>query len=193
MTALADLNGDWRKPLPAGLPVVHIERRWRRHVFKAGKIDRTHWEMATYAALANALASGDIWVPASRMHRSLETLLTPSAAATPRPSFSLGDPHAWLDQRAAQLDDALRRVSGSLNSRDAAFFAGDRLRFPKEPTDGEEDTDAHQFAQACYRMLPATRITDVLSQVERWTGFTQHFGHVSSGLPPADERAFWQH
>src|SRR3546814_4331711 len=39
-------------------------------------------------------------------------------------------------------------------------------------------------------MLPATRITDVLSQVERWTGFTQHFGHVSTGLPPGAEQAF---
>lgn len=39
-------------------------------------------------------------------------------------------------------------------------------------------------------MLPATRITDVLSQVERWTCFTRHFGHVSTGLPPADDRAF---
>src|SRR3546814_7476459 len=38
-------------------------------------------------------------------------------------------------------------------------------------------------------MLPATRITDVLSQVERWTGFTQHFGNVSTGLPPGDEQA----
>ena len=25
---------------------------------------------------------------------------------------------------------------------------------------------------------------------ERWTGFTQHFGHVSTGLPPGDEQAF---
>tara|TARA_B110001454_G_C12408777_1_gene304182 strand:+ start:439 stop:570 length:132 start_codon:yes stop_codon:yes gene_type:complete len=26
-------------------------------------------------------------------------------------------------------------------------------------------------------------ITDVLSQVKRWTGATRHFGHVSTGLP----------
>jgi TnpA family transposase len=38
--------------------------------------------------------------------------------------------------------------------------------------------------------VPATRITDVLSQVERWTGFVSRFGHVSTGLPPAGERAF---
>ena len=38
--------------------------------------------------------------------------------------------------------------------------------------------------------MPTIRITDVLSQVARWTGFVDHFGHVSSGLPPTDERTF---
>ncbi|RYM07093.1 Tn3 family transposase, partial [Sphingobium cupriresistens] len=55
--------------------------------------------------------------------------------------------------------------------------------------DAGHDEGRH-LTLACYGMLPATRITDVLSQVERWTGFTRHFGHVSSGLPPTDERAF---
>src|SRR3546814_7001204 len=50
--------------------------------------------------------------------------------------------------------------------------------------------EGRHLTLACYGMLPATRITDVLSQVERWTVFTQHFGHVSTGLPPGDEQAF---
>lgn len=29
-----------------------------------------------------------------------------------------------------------------------------------------------------------------LSQVERWTGFVSQFSHVSTGLPPGDERTF---
>ncbi|MEG3178622.1 Tn3 family transposase [Sphingomonas sp. RB3P16] len=191
MMVLSDLDGDWRKPLPADVPLGHVERRWQRHVVVAGKIDRTHWEMATYGALANALASGDIWVPTSRMHRSLDVLLAPSPGATLQPPFSLGDPHAWLDQRAEQLDSALRGVARNLDGRDAALFAGERLRFPKEQKDddGRQDEGRH-LTLACYGMLPATRITDVLSQVEHWTGFTRHFGHVSTGLPPADERAF---
>jgi Tn3 transposase DDE domain-containing protein len=30
----------------------------------------------------------------------------------------------------------------------------------------------------------------VLSHVRRWTDFVSHFGHVSSGLPPDNERTF---
>lgn len=189
MAVLADLDGDWRKPFPDLPPLGHIERRWRRHVIVAGGIDRTHWEMATYSALTNALAAGDIWVPTSRLHRSLDTLLTP-ASVRRQAAFTLGDPHAWLDERAAKLDKSLSNVASSLNSGDAALFAGERLRFPKETRDDREDDEAQKLARSCYRMLPSTRITDVLSQVAHWTGFTQHFSHVSTGLPPTDERAF---
>ena len=35
--------------------------------------------------------------------------------------------------------------------------------------------------------MPPLRITDVLSQV---AGFVAQFGHVSTGLPPSDERTF---
>src|SRR3546814_16344400 len=62
---------------------------------------------------------------------------------------------------------------------------------PKELKDDDAGNDeGRHLTLACYGMLPATRSTDVLSQVERWTGFTQHFGHVSTGLPPGDEQAF---
>lgn len=121
MAILADLDGDRRQPLPDDPPLDHIERRWRRHVVSDGGIGRTHWEMATYSALAGALASGDIWVPGSRLRRSLEILLAPPAGPMPRAVFSVGDLHACLDERAARFGTAL--------------FAGERLRFPKETTD----------------------------------------------------------
>src|SRR3546814_17347777 len=135
MTLLSDLDGDWRQPLPAYVPLGHVERRWHRHVVVAGKIDRTHWEMDTYGAIANALASGDIWVPRSRLHRSLEVLLAPSSGAALQPVFSLGDPHAWIDQRAAPIDNDMCDRPQNLAGGDTAMFAGGRVGTHKTPTE----------------------------------------------------------
>ena len=104
--SLIQRSSDWRKPLPANLPLGHVERRWRPHVVVRDGIDRTYWELATYFALSDALASGDIWVPTSRLHRSLDVLLTPAAsgpATTPArlPSAPEVTADAWISIASA--------------------------------------------------------------------------------------------
>ena len=196
MAILVALGGDWRTPLPRDVPTAHIGRRWNRHLYKSGRVDRTIWELATYSEMSAALAAGDMWVPTSRLHRSLDVLLAPGTVAAPAivPGDSMPGVDAWLEERAARLDAALLDVSRGVSGGDPVLFAGDRLRFPKDPkgaggTDLAE-RDVGRLAARAYGIVPVTRITDVLSQVERWTGFTSRFGHVSTGLPPADERAF---
>ena len=196
MAILVKLGGDWRTPLPADVPTAHIGRRWHQHLFTAGRIDRTMWELATYSEMSGALAAGDVWVPSSRLYRSLGVLLAPGTVAAPTITSGASMPavEAWLDMRAARLDAALLDVSRGLSGGDPMLFAGEKLRFPKDPK-GVEGTDLAErdvarLAARAYGIVPATRITDVLSQVERWTGFVSRFGHVSTGLPPADERAF---
>lgn len=62
---------------------------------------------------------------------------------------------------------------------------GDKLRFPTEPKAALiEDDQAKRIADRLYGSVPTTRVTDVLSHVARWTGFTDHFRHVSTGMPP---------
>jgi TnpA family transposase len=152
----------------------------------AGGIDRTHWEMATYSALSNALASGGIWVPTARPSRAQCAAARPAPYRSPLSRSAI---RTWLDE-SGKADSALREVARDLDKRDPPLFAGERLRFPKDPKEDPGQDEGRQLALTCYGMVPATRITDVLSQVQRWTGFIQHFGHVSTGLPPADERAF---
>src|ERR1017187_4701728 len=38
-----------------------------------------------------------------------------------------------------------------------------------------------------YGMLPRVKITDLLLEVDRWTGFTRHFTHLKSRAPAADQ------
>ena len=191
---LRDLGGDWRKSLPANLPLGHIERRWYRHVFKDGSVDRTYYELATFFALANALASGDVWVPTSRIHRSLDTLLMPASPATNLlpsrlPTVPVVSAETYIEARAAELDAALLATARGLSGKDVAMFTGGKLRFPKEQKDNEAE-GAGAVSAAIYRLMPRVRITDMLDQVDRWTEFTSHFGHVSTSLPPDDIRAF---
>ena len=196
MGVLIQLAGDWRKALPADIPLGHIDLRWHRHVVSGGKIDRTFWELATYFGVSAALTSGDLWVPTSRIHRSLEDLLTPRISATANvtvllPKLPRLSADEWLSQKAAQLDAALLETANGLSGKEQLLFTGDKLRFPKGPKAEELENDpAKLLASRTYGALPTIRITDVLSQVARWTGFVDHFGHVSSGLPPSDERAF---
>lgn len=188
---LVALGSDRRKPLPVHLPLGHIERRWHRHVVGSNGIDRTFWELATYFALADALAAGDVWVPASRLHRSLDALITaPSPALAARiPAAKMLDVDSWLAEAKTKLDAGLLDLAQSLAGKDRDLFTGDKLRFPKEARDVDDDR-ARQLAQRSYSLMPTMRITDVLSTVNRWTGFVGNFGHVSTGLPPSDERAF---
>jgi len=191
---LAALGGDWRKPLPEHPPLGHIERRWYRHVVDSTKVDRTYWELGTYFALADALAAGDVWVATSRLHRSLEALLVPASVATTRPptlqTVPLPGADAWLANAKAELDAALLDLSRGLATKDETLFAGDRLRFPKESRDAD-DVRGKQFAQRLYGMIQTTRVTDMISSVNRWTGFIECFKHVSTGLPPGNERVFF--
>src|SRR3546814_2443504 len=63
----------------------------------------------------------------------------------------------------------------------SALFAGERSRFPKELKDDDAGHDeGRHLTLACYGMLPATRITDVLSQVERWTRSEEHTSELQS-------------
>jgi TnpA family transposase len=54
----------------------------------------------------------------------------------------------------------------------------------------KEDAGEATVAARLDAMLPPVRLTDLLEEVDRWTGFTALFGHVRTGRPPADRRVF---
>ena len=191
LDVLVALGGDRRKALPTTLPLGHIERRWHRHVVSREGVDRTYWELATYFMLADALAAGDIWVPTSRLHRSLDALITAPASALPArvPVEPIPSADDWLATASAKLDAGLLDLARGLSRKGSELFAGEKLRFPKEIREVDDDR-AKQLALRSYGLMPTMRITDVLSSVSRWTGFVENFGHVSTGLPPTEERTF---
>jgi TnpA family transposase len=192
LAILKELGGDAQKSLPAKVPETLVERSWRPHVFKDGGIDRPYYELAVYFALGWALRAGDVWVTGSKLHRSIETYLSAPAIAAPArlpapPALMAAN---YLDDRAALLDRRLLDVGRKLASGKCAGATLDRNRLSLPKPEAKDDPEARLLARRLYGLMPHVRITDLLEEVDRWTGFVELFGHLQTGRPHAERRAF---
>ena len=190
---LRSLYAGERRALPAKVPVVFLKRRWRDRV-RAGTpdFDPRAWEVAVLVHLRDRLRSGDVWVEGSRAFRTFEDYLLPRPVfAAMRAEGRLGlavpdDFQAWRAERVATLDaklSALATAAAADRLPDATIDAGGLTLSPIR----RERTDEHRRLSArLYALMPRIRITDLLAEVDGWTGFASCFTHYRTGQIPPD-------
>jgi hypothetical protein len=54
------------------------------------------------------------------------------------------------------------------------------------PLDNQEPDEAEGLNRQAYGILPRIKITDLLVEVDEWTGFSQHFTHLRSAESAQD-------
>ena len=91
------------------------------------------------------------------------------------------DCRIYLDQRCAQLHETL--VGGNeLAERgelpDVSMVNG---VLKMTPLSNMEPPEAEALARQTSAMLPHIKITDLLMEVDGWTGFSRHFLHLRDG------------
>ena len=179
---------------PRSLPTSFLRPAWREAVLNAGGAERRIWEAATLLALRDRLRAGDIWVEGSRQWRAVEDQLIGPALfaamreAGPLPVAAPATAGEYLAERRALLDRRLCEV--------AANAAADKLEDVRINGDGLKITPlkavtpeaAETIADRLYAMVPNLRITSLLAEVDRWTGFSGAFTHLHSGAPANDRR-----
>jgi TnpA family transposase len=179
---------------PRSLPTSFLRPAWREAVLSADGAERRIWEAATLLALRDRLRAGDIWVEGSRQWRAVEdqlivpALFTAMRDAGPLPIAAPPTAEEYLAERRALLDRRLSEVAAKAAAdqlEDVRIKDGELKITPLKAATPEE---AETLADRLYATVPNLRITSLLAEVDRWTGFSSAFTHLHSETPAGDRR-----
>lgn len=187
---LAGLNQSGKREVPADAPMP-FRKEWRRLVMEEGGPNRRLYETAVLATLRDKLRSGDVWVERSASYRRFDSYLLPQDAV-PAVAAGLKLPATadeWLAGRAGELDRRLKRFSRRLlrGELEGVGLRDGRLHVAPVKTTATPETRA--FADGIEAMMPPARITELLYEVNRITGFASAFTNLRTGGRCDDENA----
>lgn len=194
---LRRMNRSGGRKLPPSAPVSFVSKAWSAHVVKpGGALDKPCYELCVLDELRKRLRSGDIWVPGSREHLELDSyLLAPAAfaellAAGELPVAVETDFNAYIAQRRGVLAQEMERVESLARQGklEGVLIEGDKLSI--KPWRGVPAPEsALSLADLAYGNIPRPKITDLLVEVDAWTGFCEEFANLRTGLPAQNKRA----
>lgn len=181
--------------LPA--EVLLVDRRWRKEIIGAdGAIDRKMLELFLIVELKNRIAAGEICIKGSRAYRALDEHMISQATfaiikAEARITVAIPvDVEVYLEQKAAALDLKLREAAYRLETgRGETRIGAKGLRVPA--VKNTETEAALAFAKRVATSMPPIRLTDLVADIDRMTGFSSLFEHLQTGRPPSDLRVFF--
>lgn len=184
---LRTMNTENARKIPIDAPVAFIKPRWANLVFAEDGIDRRYYELCALSELKNALRSGDVWVQGSRQFKDFETYLIPEEKcsnlklAKELPLAITTDCDQYLHDRLLLLNQQLINVNrmAKENELPDAIVTGSGLKIT--PLDSAVPDAAQILINSTAMLMPHVKITEILMEVDEWTGFTRHFVHLKNG------------
>jgi TnpA family transposase len=176
--------------VPAGAPTSFVPARWKGYLSAAEEDKDTiayrhFWELCVLLALRDGLRSGDVWVPGSRRYADPTTILMPIEEwEQVRVEYCalVGVP-ATADEALAhaeeQLREALLGLEPLLDRGDGPVRVSDQGDLVISKLTAEEVPDEVETVRTgLVELLPRLPITELLIEVDRWTGFSGKLTHA---------------
>jgi len=191
---LRGMNADNARKVPADAPTAFVKPRWARLVLTDEGIDRRYYELCALSELKNALRSGDVWVQGSRQFKDFEDYLVPAGKfaamklASQLPLAVATDCDQYLLKRLSLLEHQLatvNRLAAANELPDAIITTASGLKVT--PLDAAVPDAAQALIDQAAALLPHVKITELLMEVDEWTGFTRHFTHLKTGDTAQDK------
>jgi TnpA family transposase len=184
---LKSLNAENNRRVPKNASIDFIKKRWKSLVLTEEGVDRRFYELYALSELKNALRSGDIWVRGSRQYKDFEEYLIPqNTFSTLKETKALTlaiapDCSQYLHDRLKFLEERLKTVDQMAKADELpdAIITDSGLKITPLTNSVPDEADA--LMKKAYSLLPHVKITELLMEVDEWTGFSRHFTHIKSG------------
>jgi TnpA family transposase len=190
---LRQMNERQTRKVPDDAPTDFIKPRWQKLVITDVGIDRRYYELCALSELRGALRSGDIWVQGSRQFKDFEDyLLSNERFKTLQKEGALPlaiqpDCERYLAQRLALLTEQLATVNRLALAEQLPDATITEHGLRVTPLDKAVPEEAERLIVQASGLLPHLKITELLLEVDEWTGFTRHFTHMKNDSEAKDK------
>jgi len=174
-----------RQPIPPEAPLDFVLSSWQAYVFdEEGKIIRRYYELCALWVLRQGLRCGDIWVENSRRYADPETYLIPRKLWPEKRQEVCELTHTPADgaqriaEREGELEHLLEAADQQLSKPNSALRL-EKKQLVLTPFEAEgRPASADLLADMIAERMPRIDITDLLTEVDTWVHFSEHFKHA---------------
>ncbi|WP_299085258.1 Tn3 family transposase [uncultured Ruegeria sp.] len=184
----AKIVGDGRSKTLRPTSFLRRNSKWYRHLQAQEPGDFRLWEVAVLSHLRDAFRSGDIWLPHSRRYADVRDALVPLAAVHNTARLSVPyEPFEWLKDRKARIAIGLENLAKAAKRGAIPGGSIENGSLKLDRLTSNIPAEADQLVLDLYRRLPDVRITEIMLEVDKATGFTDAFTHLRTGVPCKDK------